>query len=314
MLDGDESRLVRIGTRGSALARWQTNFVRDLLIAAHPELKVEIVVFVTQGDRILDKPLPQIGGKGLFTVELEQALRDRAIDLAVHSLKDLPTEDPPGLTIGATPERADPRDVLISRAGHTLATLPEGSGVGTSSLRRAAQLRRLRPDLQMIDIRGNIDTRIRKALDASGPYDAILLAAAGVERLNQIGVVSEYLTAVDVLPAPGQAALAIQCRDEPEMIQLLAPIDHEETSICVTAERAFLRGLGGGCSVPVAALGTIKSARLHLVGRVSRVDGGMQVDVSIDGVADRALADDIGQELACLALSRGAGKLLGSQP
>ena len=264
---------------------------------------------LTQGDRDLDTPLPQIGGKGLFTAELEQALHGGAIDLAVHSLKDLPTEHPPGLTIGATPPRADPRDVLVSRSGLALRALPTGATVGTSSLRRAAQLRRVRPDLRMLDVRGNIDTRLRKARDPDGPYDAIVLAAAGVGRLGLGHVVSEYLDVGDMMPAPGQAALAIQCRADPEMIGLLAPLDDADTAICVAAERAFLAGLGGGCAVPVAARAAI-AGTLRLAGRVSRPDGSAHVDVSLSGPATRDSAWPLGLELARLALARGAGELL----
>ena len=309
-----EPRTIRIGTRGSLLARWQTDYVRDLLVAAHPNLTVEIVVMSTQGDRVLDTPLPMIGGKGLFTAELETALRNGAIDLAVHSLKDLPTEHPPGLTIAAMPPREDPRDVLVTRHGHTLRSLPPGATVGTSSPRRTAQLARLRPDLKTLDIRGNIDTRVRKTHDAAGPYDATLLAAAGLLRLGREAVVSEFIDFNDILPAPGQASLAVQCRDEPAMFALLAPLDDDATATCVIAERAFLSALGGGCAVPVAALGTIDpDGQLRLRGRVVSTDGVKIVDVELTRPGGRATAWSIGQELAKDAIAQGADAILAAR-
>lgn len=227
----DTPRTVRLGTRGSALARWQTNQVRDLLQHAWPELDVSVEVIATHGDRALDAPLALIGGKGVFTAELEMALRERAIDFAVHSLKDLPTEPSPGLVIGAIPARANAQDVLISKAGYTLETLPRGATIGTSSRRRAAQLLHRRPDLRITDLRGNVDTRIRKALDPGGVYDAVVLALAGVERLGQQHAVSETLPVETLLPAPGQGALAVQCRDEPAARALLAPLAQKEVEV-----------------------------------------------------------------------------------
>ena len=267
---------------------------------------------VTKGDRVLDVPLPMIGGKGLFTAELEAALNDGSIDLAVHSLKDLPTVNPPGLTIAATPPREDPRDVLVSRGRHTIRALPAGATVGTSSLRRAAQLKRIRPDLQTIDIRGNIDTRVRKALDESGPYDAIVLAAAGLSRLGHRDVVGEWIAVDDMLPAPGQAALGIQSRDERSILALIAPLNDVATRLCVDAERAFLAGLGGGCSVPVAALAMIDGETIRVRGRVSRVDGGAHVEVSIERPTSEPAAS-IGGALADLAIDQGAAALLAAR-
>lgn len=304
---------IRLGTRGSDLARWQTDHVLKLLQLAWPKLQTETHVITTHGDRILDTPLPLVGGKGLFTAELEAALRSGQIDVAVHSLKDLPTETPPGLTVGAIPERASPADVLISRRNYTLETLPKGATVGTSSRRRAAQLLRQRSDLHLLDIRGNVDTRIRKALDKDGPYDAIVLAYAGVERLSQLHVVTQVLPFDQMLPAPGQGALAVQCRDEASSLALLAPIHHLETAIAVTAERAFLSGLGGGCAVPVAALTAPgDNGALWLRGRVSSMDGKIQVDVSaaIPSVTVDA-AYSAGLALAQEALEKGAASLLG---
>ncbi|HEX5441200.1 MAG TPA: hydroxymethylbilane synthase, partial [Ktedonobacterales bacterium] len=304
----------RIGTRGSALALWQAHLIRALLVRAWPALTVEIEVMKTQGDVTLDSPLPQIGGKGVFTAELEAALRSGAIDLAVHSLKDLPTEDSPGLIIGAIPERGDPRDALVSRGSHTLDALPTGAAVGTSSLRRAAQLLVLRPDLRLLDIRGNVDTRIRKALDEDGPYDAIVLALAGLERLGRAEEASQWLPLEVMLPAPGQGALAVQCRDEQASRELLAPLSHRATTLAVTAERAFLAALGGGCAVPVAAHATYSQRRLSLRGRVTSPDGSRQVDVSLSGSASLKGALALGQKLAEMALAQHADELLEEAP
>jgi hydroxymethylbilane synthase len=301
---------VVLGTRGSALARWQTEHVAGLLQAAWAELDVVTETITTQGDRVVDTPLPLIGGKGVFTAELETALRDGRIDFAVHSLKDLPTDTPEGLTIGAVPARADARDALVSRDGHTLETLPMGSAVGTSSQRRAAQIRYQRPDLRLIDIRGNVDTRLRKAFAEDGEYDAILLALAGLERLGRTDAVTQVLALDVMLPAPGQGALAVQSRDDAEAKALLAPLNDTLTEAAVTAERAFLAGLGGGCSLPIAAFGNVQGDRLHLRGRVTAADGSRQIDVALHGLADAATARELGAELAREALGKGVAKLL----
>ncbi len=290
-----------IGTRGSALARWQSDWVKARLLADWPELACETKLFHTSGDKILDKPLPEIGGKGLFTEELENALRSGEIDIAVHSLKDLPIADVPGLAIGAIGEREDSRDVLISRHYHTLANLPPGARVGTSSLRRSAQLLAARPDLQILSLRGNVDTRIRKAMQ--GDYDAIVLAAAGVLRLGFSSHIAEYLSSDVMLPAPGQGAVAVQCRsDDAAARALLHPIDHAPTRSAVTAERAFLNGLGGGCSAPVAAYAQAN----RLIGLVASKDGRRVIRVSGEG--DNPVV--LGNELAQQALAQGAQELL----
>ncbi|MFQ5577340.1 MAG: hydroxymethylbilane synthase [Anaerolineae bacterium] len=297
------------GTRGSALARRQTDTVADRLRDAFPQAAIAVTVFSTRGDRELDKPLPQIGGKGLFTAELEAALRDGRIDLAVHSLKDLPTEDAPGLTIGAVLPREDPADVLVSRSGYTLETLPAGATVGTSSLRRAAQLLAHRPDLRILPLRGNVDTRLKKALDPAGPYNAIILAAAGLNRMRISDHGGQQIPFAVMLPAPGQGAVAVQCRagDEPTL-RCLARLDHLPTRQAVTAERAFLAGLGGGCSVPVGALGAVNGETLILHGVVASVDGTQVVRLREQGSPHEAEAT--GRRLAQRALAQGAAAIL----
>src|SRR5579859_1382886 len=239
-----------IGTRGSQLARWQTDWVGAALARAWPELAVELRPFTTAGDRQLDQPLPAIGGEGVFTQELEHALRANEIDLAVHSLKDLPVDNTPGLALGAIGQREDGRDVLITRDGGTSATLPYAARVGTSSPRRAAQLLAARPDLALAPVRGNVDTRVRKAL--SGDYDAVVLAAAGVLRLGLSEHIGEYLSLALMLPAPGQGAIAMQCRAGNERVQgLLRPLDHALTRAAVTAERACWPGWAAAAPRPL---------------------------------------------------------------
>ena len=294
-----------IGTRTSNLALWQTRHIMALLAQAWSDVTCRTESFVTQGDKTLDKPLPQIGGKGLFTQELEQALLDGRIHLAVHSLKDLPVEDSPGLTLGAIVGRADVRDVLIAENGRTLETLPRGAIVGTSSLRRQSQLRRQRPDLDVRSIRGNVETRIRKVHD--GQYDATILAAAGVTRLGLEEHVVEWLPLEIMLPAPGQGALAVQCRAaDAETLRLLAAIHQPEVAAAVTAERAFLHALGGGCATPVAAYGVWKDGRLHLIGYVGAVNGMTMVRVHGSGEDPEALGHALAQE----AIAEGAAEIL----
>jgi hydroxymethylbilane synthase len=299
-----------IGSRGSALARWQTDWVKARLEALWPGLTCRIEIFQTSGDRILNRPLPEIGGKGLFTEELEAALLEGRIDLAVHSLKDLPVENPAGLSVGAIPERADARDILVSARYAKLEELPVGAKVGTSSLRRGAQLLALRPDLRLESLRGNVDTRIGKAM--AGEYDAIVLAAAGVTRLGRAASIACFLPFETMLPAPGQGALGIQCRAADEAtLGALAALDHADTRASVTAERAFLSGLGGGCSAPVAALavsasGASSGKNLELRGLVASPDGKRVVRVS--GSGSDAL--ELGARLAKEALAKGAREIL----
>lgn len=306
------NKKVRLGTRVSVLACWQTNYVRKLLEEVWSEREFSVDVMTTKGDRVIDKPLPLIGGKGLFTAELEAALRAGTIDIAVHSLKDLPTDFPDGLKIGAIPQRTNPADVLVSRANYTIDTLPKGATVGTSSRRRAAQLLHLRPDIRIADIRGNVDSRIQKALAAEGPYDAVVLAYAGLERIDRLEVVSQILPFDLMLPAPGQGALAVQCRDNVASHQLLIPLQHQPSSAAVTAERSFLAALGGGCATPVAAYAEIDGHALQLHGRVTSIDGAQQVDVSTHGVIDQAA--ELGQHLAVVALEQGAHEILRYEP
>jgi len=298
-----------LGTRQSQLALWQANFIGRLLEEQHPGFQYSLEKIITTGDRNLDQPLPEIGGKGLFTQELETALRASAIDFVVHSLKDLPLEDAAGLVIAAIPARENARDVLISRNNWTLDTLPHGARVGTSSLRRGAQLLHARPDLELLPLRGNIDTRIRKALD--GVYDAIILAAAGVYRLGLQRHIRQELPMEVMLPAPGQGALAVQCRaGDKHMRQLLSAIDNPETRQAVTAERAFLKALGGGCSAPVAAYGFIQGGILHLTGLVAAVDGHKIIQVRGSCAASGNEASSLGQQLAQQVLDKGARNLL----
>ena len=296
-------------TRPSALARWQTQWVIAALQAAHPGLECQEKIITTQGDKILDKPLPEIGGKGLFTQELEHELLSGAVHCAVHSLKDLPVENPAGLTVGCIPARADVRDVLISANGYSLAALPAGAVVGTSSLRRAAQITAQRPDVTTQSLRGNVDTRLRKALD--GQYHAIVLAGAGLTRLGLDGHVTEWLSLDIMLPAPGQGALAVQCRaDDQTTLSLLAALEDDSTRKAVTAERAFLSGLGGGCALPVGAYAKCgmqnDECRITLRGLVISLDGKKAVKVTGEG----GDAEKLGSELAQQAIAEGAQAIL----
>jgi len=302
---------VTFGSRGSALARWQTDWAITQLKKAWPDLDCRSKTFTTAGDRTLDKPLPEIGGKGLFIAELENALRSGEIDIAVHSLKDLPVENAIGLTLGAIGEREDAHDVLIARDDWTLATLPHGARLGTCSLRRTAQALAIRPDLITLPLRGNVDTRLRKALN--GDYDAIVLAAAGVSRLGLGEHISEYLPFDIMLPAPGQAALAVQCRaDDLASRALLSALDHAPTRAAVTAERAFLQSLGSGCSAPVAAYAVFSPSPDggegwgRLTTLIASLDGQRLIRVSGEGSNPMTL----GAQLAQQALVQGAEGLL----
>jgi hydroxymethylbilane synthase len=311
-------RRIVVGSRQSALALTQTGHVIDQLkvICSRLGLECEFEVkkIVTKGDRILDVTLSKVGGKGLFVKEIEQALLDNEIDMAVHSMKDMPAELPEGLVIGAVPEREDPRDILITRNGGGLESLPEGGKLGTSSLRRASQMKAARPDLQIETIRGNIDSRLRK-LETEG-FDAIMLAAAGLHRMGWRDRISSYLPAEICLPAVGQGALAIECRAADEfMLKLLSQLQHEETALAAAAERSFLDTLHGGCQVPIGAYAVILQADgmegrggrlLSLTGMVGSPDGGELLKETLTG-SDPA---ELGRELAGRLIARGADRIL----
>lgn len=300
---------VKIGTRSSALARWQANRVKSRLESIFPRCEFEIVHIKTQGDRVTDVPLERLGGNGIFVKQIEIALLNGEIDLAVHSMKDLPTALPDGLIIGAIPARANPADVLISKDNLGFLDLPPGAKVGTGSLRRRAQLLHARSDLAIRDIRGNVDTRLAKL--RSEDLDAIVLAAAGVERLGYGDSVTQQLPYDICLPAVGQGALCIEISAEDNEIQdMVKSIDHPESAAAVRAERAFLRELGGGCRVPIAALGVIKFDGLYLEGLVADPDGQKLIRSHASGRQEEA--ELIGERLADLLLDMGAKTILAS--
>ncbi len=265
---------LRIATRGSRLALVQATTVAERLRDAHPNLEVELVEVSTEGDQDRSTPLSVLGGRGVFVEAVEEALLDGRADVAVHSLKDVPTEAVPGLVIAAVPERADPRDVLVASEGRPLAALPKGARVGTSSRRRVALLRALRPDLEIAEIRGNVDTRLAKV--AGGDYDGAILAAAGLERLGRLGEATQLFDAMQFLPAPGQGALGIQCRDDDATtLGRLAALDDPDAHAATDAERGFLEALGAGCSLPVGAYATVDGALLSVRGMLAASDDAM---------------------------------------
>ena len=301
---------VVIGTRGSQLARWQANWARAALEQFHPGLEVELKIISTRGDRELGVSLPKLGeqGKGLFTKELEDEMLAGTIDIAVHSLKDLPTEMTAGLHIAAISEREDVRDALVAREGiESFDLLPAGARIGTSSLRRQAQILAKRPDLRLEAIRGNVDTRIRKVQD--GEFDAVVLASAGLRRLGCEHKISEYLDPQMILPAVGQGALAIQSRaGDAEINTLIEPLNDESTARACRAERAMLLGLGGGCLVPIAGLARVSGSELRINGLVASPDGSNIIRGATDGRADNPEA--VGSDMARALLERGAARLL----
>ena len=299
--------LVRIATRKSALALWQANFVKAELEAAHPGLQVELVPMSTQGDKILDTPLAKIGGKGLFVKELETAMLEGRADIAVHSMKDVPVDFPEGLMLHTICQREDPRDAFVSNTYQQLADLPQGAVVGTSSLRRQCQIKAMRPDLQIKDLRGNVNTRLAK-LDA-GDFDAIILASAGLIRLGFEARIASFLAVDTSLPANGQGAVGIECRsDDLAVQQLLAPLEHQETRICVLAERAMNRKLQGGCQVPIGAFAVLQHNELWLRGLVGQLDGSEILRSEIKGEATQA--EELGTQLAEQLLALGADRIL----
>jgi hydroxymethylbilane synthase len=302
------SPILRIATRKSALALWQAEHVAALLRATHPGLRVELVPMSTRGDEILDQPLATIGGKGLFLKELEVAMLEGRADLAVHSLKDVPAQLEPGFVLPAILPRADAADAFVSNAYADLDALPHGARVGTSSLRRQAQLRALRPDLILLDLRGNVGTRLGK-LDA-GDYDAIVLACAGLERLGLAARIRARLGAPNWLPAPGQAAIAIEAREgQPAVLSLLAALDDADTRLTVSAERAMNQALGGSCTVPVGAWCVLGERGLHLRGMVGDAATGRLLRADASTASDQAVA--LGRQVAAALLEQGAGELLG---
>ncbi len=299
--------VLRIATRKSPLALWQAEHVAALLRGAHAGLDVELLPMSTQGDRIQDRSLAAIGGKGLFIKELEVALTEERADIAVHSMKDVPAEMPPGFVIAAFLARADPRDALLCRRGSTLADLPAGAQLGTSSLRRRAQILAARPDLRIEPLRGNVDTRLARL--ESGPLDAIVLACAGLDRLGHASRITTRLAAEAMLPAVGQGAIGIECRSEDTRTRaLVAALDDTATHTALAAERAFAHTLGGSCQSPIAALARIAEDRLTLQGLVAEPDGSRLLRDSVSG--DCARAETLGAELARRLLESGARELL----
>ncbi len=295
-----------IGTRGSRLALWQAEWVRSRISERYPECNVSLLIIKTSGDMILDVPLAKVGGKGLFVKEIEEAMLRGEIDIAVHSMKDVPTEFPRGLGLACITAREDPRDALISR-GVAFADLPQGARIGTSALRRQAQLLSVRPDLEMVEIRGNVESRLRKM--ESEKLDAVILAAAGLKRLGFDDLVTEYLPPALSLPAIGQGALGLECRlDGTATREAVSFLNDPATALCVMAERAFLRRCEGGCQVPIAAHAEMPGAELRLAAFIGSVDGGRSVSGVVSGPAENC--DALGAELADQLLARGGREIL----
>ena len=297
----------KIGTRGSKLALTQSQGIKLKIEDRYPHIRVELVRIKTTGDKILDSPLSRIGGKGLFVKEIEEALLEKRVDVAVHSLKDVPAELPGALMLSTFPEREDPRDALISRKDQTLEQLPQGAKVGTGSLRRAAQLLHVRPDLDLAPLRGNVDTRLQKL--ESGDLQAIILAVAGLRRLGFADRITQIISSKQILPAIGQGALGLEVRrDDERTIDLLDFMNHEPTAIAVRAERAFLKELEGGCQVPIAAFARLKGEKLCLQGLVAELDGTRLLRDEITG--EKGRAEEIGIRLGNRLLNSGADRIL----
>jgi porphobilinogen deaminase len=299
---------MRVGTRASDLARLQTQMVVDRLKAVSPETEVEVVLITTGGDKVQDRPIAQIGTRGVFVKELEEALLDGSVDFVVHSLKDMPTDVPPGLVLVAVLNRADPRDVFLSRDGRKFADLKSGARVATSSRRRAAQLSHLRSDLTFVDIRGNVPTRLRKLEE--GQCDAMILAAAGLHRLGLEQHIVEYFESDQCTPAAGQGALAVECRDEEKTLSLLSKLDDELVRAEIECERSFLDQLGGGCSVPIGALAKAYQGRLVLEGCIAALDGKSVFRNKLEGNLNEAR--EIGKKLSQLMIKGGAESVVAS--
>jgi len=299
---------LRIGTRGSQLALYQANWVRERLVQVHPDLKVTLLTIKTTGDKIQDVPLAKIGGKGLFVKEIEEALIQKRVDLAVHSIKDVPTELPKELHLSAITRREDPRDVFISKDGKNLRELQQGAKIGTSSLRRQAQLLHFREDLELIPLRGNLDTRLKKLQKMN--LDGIVLAMAGVKRLGFESRITEIIPVEISLPAIGQGALGIETRrGDKEVEERINFLEDLPSAIAVSAERAFLKKLEGGCQVPIAAFARIIDSTLHIDGLVGTIDGQRLIRHHLEGTIDQA--ESLGTELAEILLKKGAKEILG---
>jgi len=308
-------QVVRIGTRRSKLSLWQAKHIADLLKALEPAVRIEIREYSTRGDANPNAPLPALGGKGLFTEALEEALRRGEIDCAVHSLKDMPVDSAKDLALAAVPKRGDHRDALVSRSGATLSELPQGARIGTGSLRRRAQLLAIRPDLEIMPIRGNVPTRLAKLRSTPEQFDALVLAAAGLQRLGLAEHISERFDASQMLSAAGQGALAVQCLNEGDPLVFFGRLMDRLTAHATSAERAFLGALDGGCALPVAAYAHISGNTLHLQGRVLSEDGSQVIDVSsetqaFDEAAGKHFALQLGRRLAEQALEQGADQIL----
>jgi len=298
---------LRIGTRGSKLALVQSEWVKKEMQSRYPELRVELVKIRTKGDKIIDAPLSKVGGKGLFVKEIEEALLKREVDLAVHSLKDVPAELHKGLQLSVYPKREDPRDALVSSLFRKVGDLPQGASVGTSSLRRSAQLLHMRPDLRIAPLRGNVDTRLRK-LD-SGELQAIVLAAAGLHRLGLSDRITALLSPDSVLPAIGQGVLGLEVREDDQKVQnLISFLNDLETELAARAERAFLKELEGGCQVPLAGYARVEKGRLVLDGMVAELDGSVILKRKLSGEKDKP--EDLGLALARNLIAAGADRIL----
>jgi hydroxymethylbilane synthase len=307
MTQMEEKTLIIIGSRGSKLAMTQTEWVRDQIRSYRPDLEFHIKKISTSGDKITDVPLAKVGGKGLFTKEIENELLSGEVDLAVHSMKDLPTELPKGLKIGASPKREDARDALVSRNKTKFKELPERAVIGTCSLRRRAQLLAARPELQVADLRGNLDTRLRKIEE--GKFDAVVLAAAGINRLGRQEVIADFLDMNIIIPAVGQGALCIEIRENnPFVEKLLEPLRHRETELAVRAERALMAELEGGCQVPVGGHARLENGALALYGVVGSLYGDRIIRAQDSGRPDRP--EELGKHVAMRLLQMGAKEIL----
>jgi len=298
---------LKIGTRGSALAVSQSEWIKNRIVSRHPDISVELVRIKTKGDKIIDSPLSKIGGKGLFVKEIEDALLRKEVDLAVHSIKDVPAELPDGLCLPVFPEREDPRDVFISKEYASLSDLPEGASIGTGSLRRSSQLIHIRPDLHIVQLRGNVDTRLKKL--ESGAMQAIILAAAGMNRLGLSAKITELLSTEALLPAIGQGALGLEVRkDDDRTLEILSFLNHRPTELAVRAERSFLKRLEGGCQVPIAGFGIVEGRNIILKGMVAELDGSRIIRDEIKGPDTKA--EELGFALAERLLESGADRIL----